>query len=99
MSTSEKSRSSAKAPTISGSLSPAGSATGTVSLLASEDLTGEVAERIGLVSVAVPPGEVPGLFVRGQMLGGLLGGLFSGNYPGGTGLASGSVFGRAGTVD
>ncbi|HEY0815354.1 MAG TPA: enoyl-CoA hydratase/isomerase family protein [Pseudonocardia sp.] len=27
-------------------------------LLASEDLTGEVAERIGLVSLAVPPGEV-----------------------------------------
>jgi enoyl-CoA hydratase len=27
-------------------------------LLASQDLTGEVAERIGLVSVAVPPGDV-----------------------------------------
>ena len=29
-------------------------------LLASEDLTGEVAERIGLVSLAVPPGDVLG---------------------------------------
>ena len=33
---------------------------------------------------------IPGLFVCGEMLGGL----FSGNYPGGTGLASGAVFGR-----
>lgn len=33
---------------------------------------------------------VPGLFVCGEMLGGL----FSGNYPGGTGLTSGTVFGR-----
>jgi tricarballylate dehydrogenase len=38
---------------------------------------------------------LPGLFVCGEMLGGL----FSGNYPGGTGLTSGSVFGRrAGTL-
>ena len=33
---------------------------------------------------------IPGLFVCGEMLGGL----FSGNYPGGTGLTSGTVFGR-----
>ncbi|MUL44325.1 FAD-dependent oxidoreductase [Streptomonospora sp. PA3] len=33
---------------------------------------------------------MPGLFVCGEMLGGL----FSGNYPGGTGLTSGTVFGR-----
>lgn len=33
---------------------------------------------------------IPGLFVCGEMLGGL----FSGNYPGGSGLTSGSVFGR-----
>lgn len=33
---------------------------------------------------------IPGLFACGEMLGGL----FSGNYPGGTGLTSGSVFGR-----
>lgn len=33
---------------------------------------------------------IPGLFVCGEMLGGLL----SGNYPGGTGLTSGTVFGR-----
>lgn len=33
---------------------------------------------------------IPGLFVCGEMLGGL----FSGNYPGGSGLASGMVFGR-----
>jgi tricarballylate dehydrogenase len=31
-----------------------------------------------------------GLFAAGE----LVGGLFSGNYPGGTGLTSGSVFGR-----
>ena len=38
---------------------------------------------------------VPGLLVCGEMLGGL----FSGNYPGGTGLTSGTVFGRrAGSV-
>jgi tricarballylate dehydrogenase len=38
---------------------------------------------------------ISGLFVCGEMLGGL----FSGNYPGGTGLASGAVFGRrAGTL-
>ncbi|ORY68180.1 fumarate reductase flavo protein subunit [Pseudomassariella vexata] len=34
--------------------------------------------------------EVPGLFCVGEMLGGL----FYGNYPGGSGLTSGSVFGR-----
>ncbi|MBA8826430.1 tricarballylate dehydrogenase [Saccharopolyspora lacisalsi] len=33
---------------------------------------------------------IPGLFVCGEMLGGL----FSGNYPGGSGLTSGTVFGR-----
>lgn len=33
---------------------------------------------------------IPGLFAAGEMVGGL----FSGNYPGGTGLTSGSVFGR-----
>jgi tricarballylate dehydrogenase len=33
---------------------------------------------------------LPGLFVCGEMLGGL----FSGNYPGGSGLTSGTVFGR-----
>ena len=33
---------------------------------------------------------MPGLFVCGEMLGGL----FSGNYPGGSGLTSGTVFGR-----
>ncbi|WP_233205660.1 FAD-dependent tricarballylate dehydrogenase TcuA [Cryobacterium sp. Y82] len=37
---------------------------------------------------------IPGLYVAGEMVGGL----FSGNYPGGSGLTSGSVFGRiAGT--
>lgn len=34
--------------------------------------------------------EVPGLFCAGEMLGGL----FYGNYPGGSGLTSGTVFGR-----
>jgi len=34
--------------------------------------------------------DVPGLFVSGEMLGGL----FYGNYPGGSGLTSGTVFGR-----
>ncbi|GAB3570890.1 FAD-dependent tricarballylate dehydrogenase TcuA [Amycolatopsis endophytica] len=33
---------------------------------------------------------IPGLFAAGE----LVGGLFSGNYPGGTGLTSGTVFGR-----
>ncbi|MGO1971668.1 MAG: FAD-dependent tricarballylate dehydrogenase TcuA [Propionibacteriaceae bacterium] len=33
---------------------------------------------------------IPGLYVCGEMLGGL----FSGNYPGGSGLTSGTVFGR-----
>jgi tricarballylate dehydrogenase len=37
---------------------------------------------------------IPGLYVAGEMVGGL----FSGNYPGGSGLTSGTVFGRlAGT--
>jgi len=35
--------------------------------------------------------EIPGLFAAGE----LVGGLFYFNYPGGTGLMSGSVFGRA----
>ena len=35
-------------------------------------------------------GQIPGLLVAGEMLGGL----FSGNYPGGSGLMSGAVFGR-----
>ena len=34
--------------------------------------------------------EIPGLFCVGEMLGGL----FYGNYPGGSGLTSGTVFGR-----
>ena len=38
--------------------------------------------------------SIPGLFAAGE----LVGGLFYENYPGGTGLMSGSVFGkRAGT--
>jgi tricarballylate dehydrogenase len=35
---------------------------------------------------------IPGLFAAGE----LVGGLFYENYPGGTGLMSGSVFGRRG---
>jgi tricarballylate dehydrogenase len=35
-------------------------------------------------------GAISGLFAAGEMVGGL----FSGNYPGGTGLTSGTVFGR-----
>jgi tricarballylate dehydrogenase len=35
-------------------------------------------------------GPIPGLFACGE----LVGGLFSGNYPGGSGLTSGTVFGR-----
>ncbi|KJR85682.1 FAD binding protein domain containing protein [Sporothrix schenckii 1099-18] len=40
--------------------------------------------------VAASNREVPGLFCAGEMLGGL----FYGNYPGGSGLTSGTVFGR-----
>ncbi|KIH91684.1 FAD binding protein domain containing protein [Sporothrix brasiliensis 5110] len=40
--------------------------------------------------VAAGNREVPGLFCAGEMLGGL----FYGNYPGGSGLTSGTVFGR-----
>ena len=46
------------------------------------DTDGRVLTRAGA--------PIAGLFVCGEMLGGL----FSGNYPGGTGLASGAVFGR-----
>ncbi|TKA24499.1 hypothetical protein B0A50_06656 [Salinomyces thailandicus] len=46
-------------------------------------------ETTGVVS-ATTGRPVPGLFCAGEMLGGL----FYGNYPGGSGLTSGTVFGR-----
>ncbi|MFI7616131.1 FAD-dependent tricarballylate dehydrogenase TcuA [Nonomuraea terrae] len=51
-----------------------------------------VDEHARVVSEAGTP--IPGLYAAGE----LVGGLFSGNYPGGSGLTSGTVFGRrAGT--
>lgn len=51
-----------------------------------------LADRAQVVDTENVP--IPGLFAAGE----LVGGLFYGNYPGGTGLMSGSVFGRvAGT--
>ncbi|KAI6846968.1 FAD/NAD(P)-binding domain-containing protein [Hortaea werneckii] len=46
-------------------------------------------ETTGVISSATSQ-PVPGLFCAGEMLGGL----FYGNYPGGSGLTSGTVFGR-----
>ena len=46
------------------------------------------------ISAGEEPAPIPGLYAAGEMVGGL----FFFNYPGGTGLTSGSVFGRmAGT--
>ena len=52
----------------------------------------KIDERCGVLDLS--DRAIPGLYAAGE----LVGGLFDENYPGGTGLMSGSVFGkRAGT--
>jgi tricarballylate dehydrogenase len=47
-------------------------------------------DECGRVRAAQSGAPIPGMYAAGEMVGGL----FSGNYPGGTGLTSGTVFGR-----